>query len=267
MEPFMNNKTVLITGASLGIGYELTKIFAKNGYNLVLVSRNEKRLNEIAEQLKKEYKIKVNVVVSDLANPNAPAEIFKKVKEESLHIDILVNNAGIGVYGLFTETSFSDEKDSMQINMIALTHLTKFFLKGMVEKGEGKILNVASVASFQPGPLMAVYYATKAYVLSFSEALASELKGKGVTVTALCPGPVKTGFQERANIKNSKLDKSPFFNIITPQEVAIAGYNALMKNKRIVIPGFIFKLIPILVRLFPRRVVTEFVKFIQRKKR
>src|SRR5689334_5123910 len=163
-----SGKTALITGASSGIGYEFTRLFAKDGYDLVLVARSEKQLVQLAQELKERFGVSVRVIVKDLSNASAPEEVFNELQQEGITIDVLVNNAGFATYGMFTEIDLAAELQEMQLNMVTLTHLTKLFLPGMLQKRWGKILNVASTAAFQPGPLMAVYYATKAYVLSFS---------------------------------------------------------------------------------------------------
>ena len=195
MEITEKAKTVLITGASSGIGYELTKLFARDRYNLVLVARSESKLQQIASELTQQFGVTVKFITKDLALSTSPIEIWQELQTEGIAIDILVNNAGFATYGLFTETELQAELNMMQLNMATLTHLTKLFLQEMFPRKTGKILNIASTAAFQPGPLMAVYYATKAYVLSFSEALANELQGTGITVTVLCPGPTASGFQ------------------------------------------------------------------------
>ncbi len=181
------HKTALITGSANGIGYELASTFAENGYNLVLVDKDEEKLTLIAEEFPQKFGISVKTLVKDLSISTSPTEIFTELQQAGIKIDILVNNAGFGTYGVFSETDLTTELKMLQVNIVCLTHLTKLFLKDMITQGNGKILNVASVAAFQPGPLMAVYFATKAYVLSFSEAIANELEGTGVTVTTLCP--------------------------------------------------------------------------------
>src|SRR6266705_6646003 len=255
-------KAALITGASSGIGYELTKLFARDGYNLVLVARIQKQLMQMADELQEKYSVSVKVISKDLSAASAPEEIFTELQQESRGIDALVNNAGFATYGLFSETDLEAELQMMQVNMVTLTHLTKLFLPGMLNKRMGKILNLASTAAFQPGPLMAIYYATKAYVLSFSEALANELHGTGVSVTALCPGPTESGFQKKANMEDSKLFSG---NIADAASVALAGYRGLMAGKAVVIPGFSNKLIPWVVRLSPRGVVTRVVRRMQER--
>jgi uncharacterized protein len=250
-------KAALITGASSGIGYELTRLFARDGYNLVLVARNQKQLMQMADELKEKYSVSVKVISKDLSAASAPEEIFTELQQESIEIDALVNNAGFAVYGLFSETDLDAELQMMQVNMVTLTHLTKLFLPGMLKNRTGKILNLASTAAFQPGPLMAVYYATKAYVLSFSEALANELHGTGVSVTALCPGPTASGFQKKANMEDSKLFSG---KIMDAQTVARSGYRGLMTNKTVVIPGLRNKILVEGERFAPRKMVTRIAR-------
>ncbi len=174
------NETVLITGASGGIGYELAKQFAMNKYNLLLVARSKDKLEKLKDELEKKYMVKVNVIVKDLAKKNAATELFNQIQKENTNIDILVNNAGVGAYGKFYNIDWQRQEEMIQLNITALTELTRLFLPGMIERKNGKILNVASTAGFQPGPLMAVYYASKAFVLSFTEAIANELSGTNI---------------------------------------------------------------------------------------
>src|SRR6266852_587673 len=201
------SQTALITGASAGIGRELAKLFAKDGYNLVLVARNGSRLNQFADELQRQFSISAKALALDLASVSAPQFLFDQLTRENIAIDVLVNNAGYGKLGAFAEVSLEESLGQIQLNITALTHLTKLLLGPMLELKSGKILNVASTAGFQPGPLMAVYYATKAYVISFSEALANELSGSGVTVTCLCPGATDTEFQKRAGTEETLLFK------------------------------------------------------------
>lgn len=249
---------VLITGASNGIGYELAKHFAQNGYALVLVARNKKKLEELAQELQTMYSTKCYVLVKDLSIPGTSLEIAEELKQQAITVDILVNNAGFGLYGLFSETDAQETLDMIQVNISSLTHLTKLLLPGMMERKSGKILNVASTASFQPGPLMAVYYATKAYVLSFSEGLANELAPYGVTVTALCPGPTATGFEQRAGFGASQLFKG-----MSAKQVAVIGYEGLQQGKPVVIPGLKNWLLASSVRFIPRRVITKIIRRFQ----
>ena len=256
------SKTALITGASGGIGYELAQLFARDGYDCILVARSQAKLKELAARLEGEHRVKTLVIGKDLSRPSAVDEIFEEVTAASMPVDVLVNNAGFPVFGLFVETDLQVELEMLQVNVLALTALTKLFLKGMVERRAGRILNLASTAAFEPGPLMAVYYASKAYVLSFSEALANELRGTGVTVTALCPGPTRTGFQKRGIMEDSRLVQG---HIADPGSVALAGYRGLRAGKTIVIPGFSNKLIPWVVRVSPRGVVTRVVRRMQER--
>lgn len=247
-------KTALITGASGGIGAALARLFAADGYRLVLVARGRETLEHLAEELTRAFGVEVTVLAKDLSLPSAPEEIVAALGQAGVQIDVLVNNAGFATYGPFAQTSLAAELEMMQLNMVTLTHLTKLLLPGMLQRRDGKILNVASTAAFQPGPLMAVYYATKAYVLSFSEALADELRGSGVTVTALCPGPTRSGFQERAQMEESRLVSGRIMDVDT---VARAGYRGLMSNRTIVIPGMQNKVLAFAVRLVPRSLATR----------
>ena len=256
------SKTALITGASGGIGYELALLFGRNGYDCILVARSEDKLKELATRLENEHRVKTLVIARDLSRPIAVDEIYEEVTAASMPVDALVNNAGFPVFGLFVETDPQAELEMLQVNVVALTALTKLFLRGMVERRAGRILNLASTAAFLPGPLMAVYYASKAYVLSFSQALANELRGTGVTVTALCPGPTRTGFQKRGVMEDSGLVQG---QIADAASVALAGYRGLMAGKTIVIPGFSNKLIPWVARLSPRGMVTRVVRRTQER--
>jgi short-subunit dehydrogenase len=254
-------KTALITGAASGIGYELARIFAHDKYNLVLVDRNQLKLTEITDDFQEKFDIYVKIISKDLSKSNSPEEIFTELQQEGIQVDVLVNNVGFGTYGLFNETNLNDELEMLQVNLVCLTHLTKLFLKNMVKQGDGKILNVASSAAFQPGPLMAVYFATKAYVLSFSEALANELQGTGVTVTVMCPGTTQSAFHERTGMADSELIKKK--NMMDAETVARIGYHALMKGKTIVIPGILNKILAKIVRFIPRSLVTKIVRKMQ----
>ncbi len=251
-------KTALITGASGGIGLELARLFARDGYNLVLVARGEDKLDHVKTQLEKRRGISVRTIPKDLADPRAPEEIFNELEQADVQIDVLVNNAGYAMFDPFIEMDTKRVLDMLQVNIMALTHLSRLFLPGMVQRGHGRVLNLGSTASFLPGPLMACYYASKAYVLSFSEAIANEMHGTGVTVTALCPGPTETGFQKRASIEDSRLIKGR--RIMGAATVARTGYKALMAGKPLVIPGLSNKLIPLMARISPRGIVPEVVK-------
>ncbi len=257
------NETVLITGASSGIGLELAKVFASHQYNLVLVARTKDKMLLLKNELEHDYGISVQVLMKDLSLPNSPDEIFAELQQAAIEIGILVNNAGFGSFGPFVDSDIQNQLEMIQLNITGLTQLTKLALPRMVANRKGKILNVASTAAFQPGPLMAVYYATKAYVLSFSEALANELQDQGITVTALCPGPTRTGFEQRANLEQSKLFQK---SVMDAHRVAKLGYRGLMSNKKVVIPGFKNRVLASSVRFTPRNIVTKFVRSMQNKK-
>ncbi len=252
-------KTALITGASVGIGYELSKIFAKNNYNVVLISRNKEKLEELRNELLNMNNIFVKIITKDLSIPETPIEIFHELEKEKIDVDVLVNNAGFGLLGPFAELNLSEQLKMIQLNINSLVHLTGLFLPKMISKSSGKILNVASTAAFQPGPNMAVYYASKAFVLSFSMALHKELKNKGIVVTALCPGPTKTEFQKRARMENINLERSKLIPYMSAEKVAIDGFDGLMKGKRVVIPGQINKLGTKLVKFFPESFVLSVI--------
>ena len=255
-----SNVTVLITGASGGIGYELAKLFAKDHYNLVLVARSESKLAQFADDLYRQFGVSVKPVALDLTRAEAPQLLFDRLQSEGIGVDILVNNAGYGKLGEFSDIALEETLGQIQLNITALTHLTRLFLSHMIEKRSGKILNVASTAGFQPGPLMAVYYATKSYVILFSEALANELKEKGVTVTCLCPGPTETGFASRAGNAKSRLFQ--WFRPMSAKSVAVVGYRALMKGKTLAIAGFMNRLLAESVRLSPRKIATEVSRWV-----
>ena len=258
--PFFAPKTALITGASSGIGLELAHFFARDGYRLVLVARNRAALRELGDQLRSRYSIDVRISPKDLAHPAAPVELFQELREAGFVIDVLVNNAGFGGTGPFLQTDWNNEAEMIQVNIVALTHLTKLFLP-QIRAREGKVMNVASVAAFLPGPFMNIYYATKAYVLSFSQALAEELSGTGTTVTCLCPGPVETGFQKRAGTDAGT--RSPL--LVDVREVARAGYEGMKQGKRLVIPGWKNRLVVESLRLSPREMVTKMAAKMQKK--
>ncbi|MGG4489459.1 SDR family NAD(P)-dependent oxidoreductase [Metabacillus idriensis] len=252
-------KTVLITGASDGIGKELAYKYAHDGYRLILTARNETKLMQLAGELNHTTAI---VKAKDLSDMNQIHELFQELQDEGIHVDVLVNNAGFGLYGDFKNTSVLDELNMIDLNVKSLTLLTKLFLPHMISKKSGQVLNVASTAAFQPGPLMAVYYATKAYVLSFSEAIENELKGTGVTVSVLCPGPTETSFSERADLGQSKLFKSGVMDVKT---VADAAFEGMKKRQTLIIPGFKNKILAAAVRFMPRKTVTGIVRKTQER--
>jgi uncharacterized protein len=256
-----NRQTALVTGGSGGIGLELAKVLARHEFDLVLIARKRDALEAAAGQLEGKFAVKAHVFAADLRRPEAPQAIFDFLSNENIPIEILVNNAGIGLGGEFADTAVQRELDMIQVNISALTHLTKLFLPPMIKRHSGKILNVASTAAFQPGPLMAVYYATKAYVLSFSEALSEELRNAGVTVTALCPGPTQTDFAEAAEMTNSRLFQT--FGVADPAEVAKYGFDAMMHGRRLAIPGFRNKIIAQANRIAPRSLSAKLARMAQ----
>lgn len=250
-------KTVLITGASSGIGKALAHHFAKDGYQLVLAARGVAKMQALADDLQKQFKVAVNVIGADLETNDGAAKLHADVKARGITLSALVNNAGYGSFGEFKDAALASELAMMQLNMNTVVVLTKLFLPDLLAT-QGKILNTASTAAFQPGPYMAVYYATKSFVLSFSEAIASELEDTGVTVTALCPGPTASGFQDKADLGNSALVKGK--KLPTSEEVAALGYQAMQRGQRVYIPGFVNWAMAQSMRFTPRNLATKVVK-------
>jgi short-subunit dehydrogenase len=255
-----DRKTALITGASFGIGLELARIFARESYNLVLVARTADKLRQLASELEKAHGARSLILAVDLSEPGAAAYVLDQTTRASIQVDVLVNNAGFGQYGMFADNDLEECLRQIQLNITTLTHLTRLYLPAMIAQMSGRILNVASTAAFQPGPLMAVYFATKAYVLHFSEALANELQDSGVTVTCLCPGPTATEFHKRARTTGLRLLK---FGSMDAATVAEDGYRALIAGKPVVISGFKNRLLAKSVRFSPRRLVTAVTRKIQ----
>ncbi|MDI6450122.1 SDR family NAD(P)-dependent oxidoreductase [Anaerobaca lacustris] len=258
-----DSKTALITGASSGIGVELARIHAERGGDLVLVARRQDRLEALKADLETAHGIRAHLIVKDLARPEAAAEIHDELTSRGVNIDYLINNAGFGYGGFFHEQDWARNEAMIQVNVTALAALMRRFLPEMVARGSGRILNVASMAGFLPGPLQATYYASKAFVVSFSEAIGNELAGTGVTVTALCPGPVDTEFIEKANLRQAK----GFARPVAVRGVAEAGYDAMLKGKPVIVPGLVSKLIiHLLLRLTPRRCATAISRAMMAKK-
>ncbi len=253
---------VLITGASGGIGYELAKLFARDRHNLVLVARSADKLAQVAAELQA-LGVAVKTVALDLADAPAPKFLFDQLQREGIAIDILVNNAGFGAFGEFARMPEEEILGQIQLNITALTVLTRLFLPPMIVRRTGRIMNVASTAAFQPGPLMAVYYATKAYVLSFSEAIANELSNSGVTVTCFCPGATHTGFAKRAGTEVSRLMKR--FGAMSADKVALDGYRALMAGRTLAISGIHNWAVAQSTRFAPRKMVTAVSRWIADK--
>jgi short-subunit dehydrogenase len=251
-------EVALITGASGGIGEDLARTIAGGGRDVVLLARSAAKLQILADELSRAHKINATVLVADLSAPGAADEVARSLAERRMAIDILVNNAAFGSLGEFARENPQEQLRMLQVNVVALTMLTRFLLPGMLERRRGRILNVASTAAFQPGPLMAVYYASKAYVLSLSLALSEETADSGVTVTCLCPGPTRTGFQERAQLNESRLFRVT--SVMSSADVARAGYDAMMAGRALAIPGATNKIGAQAMRFVPRRLAAKITK-------
>ena len=254
-----SSKTVLITGASGGIGYELAKLFARDRHNLILVARSADKLTLVANELEARG-ISIKTIAIDLSEPPAPRFIYDQLQRENIAVDILINNAGFGAFGEFAHMPDEQIFGQINLNIIALTQLTKLFLPAMIQRRSGRIMNVASTAGFQPGPLMAVYYATKAYVISFSEAIANELANSGVTVTCFCPGATHTGFATRAGNDKSRLFKQ--MGAMSVERVALDGYRAVMEGRTLAISGAHNWVVAQSTRFSPRKLVTAISRWV-----
>lgn len=259
----LKKNVALITGASGGLGAEFARIHAKEGGDLILIARNKQRLESLKLGLEDNHDVNVKIIVKDLTTKNASKEVFELLMKEGVKVDILINNAGFGGHGEFSERKIEDEKEMIQLNITVLTEMSHYFVNHMILNGGGKILNVSSTASFLPGPLQAVYYATKAYVTSFSQALSEELKDKNITVTALCPGPVETGFAEAGSLNGVKA----FESAKEPYPVAKIGYSGMMKGKLIVFNEKKLNLmLNWIVPLLPRKLVLKMSRESMEKK-
>lgn len=261
-ETFMN-KTALITGASGGLGLSFVKILARDGYDVVLVARNAEKLAEIKADIESSYGVRAYVVAKDLCHTESVNEVFDATEALGLKIDVLINNAGFGDFGEFHKSDINKQIRMVDLNVIALMQLCHLYIPQMIERGSGNILNVDSIAAFQAGPLMSVYYATKAFVLSFSQALTRELKGTGVKVTALCPGPIKTNFENSSELGGSGLFKN--LKVWSPDTVAEFGYKNMKRGRSLCVCGALNKLIVFSNRLAPRALVRNAVYEIQKE--
>lgn len=250
-------RTALITGASNGLGIEFAKIHAAKGDNLVLVARGKDKMNLLKVEIEKRHDVSVYVIGRDLSETGAPKTIYNELKAQKIRVDYLINNAGFGDFGLYEKSNWEKQLQMINLNITAVAYFTRLFLPDMIKNKYGKILNLGSIASFQPGPTMSVYFATKAFVLSFSEAIANEVKGTGVTVTALCPGATATGFKTAASLDNSNLFKGA---VASSKSVAEYGYKSMMKGKTVVIHGLMNKILAFSVRFFPRNIVTAITR-------
>ena len=258
------SRYALITGASSGIGEELARVFAREGWNLIIVARRIDRLNDLANELTAKFNIEAIPLQSDLSDSNHVNELYQTIIQKDIKIEVLVNNAGFGANGAFREIDMQKQENMINLNILALTKLTHLLLPGMVSRGKGAVLNIASTAAFQPGPFMAVYYASKAYVLSFSEAINNELKGTGVSCTALCPGPTQSEFQEKADVGDKPLFKMK--TLATSKEVAEYAYKAMINKKSVAIYGLLNKIGVQLLRFTPRNIVVNIVRKLQEPK-
>ncbi|MCU0825117.1 MAG: SDR family oxidoreductase [Leptospira sp.] len=256
-------KYALITGASTGLGKDFAHSLAKMGFAPILVARNSDRLKSLANEIKQRYGVEGIVISEDLSVPNAAEKIYKTVKKLKLNVSCLINNAGYGLNGEFHKNSFSEESKMIQLNVTTLAELCHLFLQDMIQQKEGYILNVASSAAFQPGPLMTNYYATKAYVLSFSEGLSEEVRDYGITVSCLCPGPTKTEFFERAKMTGSKLIQSSLM-VMTSEEVVAQGIKALFGKQVVKIPGILNFVLATSIRITPRFLVRKIAKMLNK---
>ncbi|NVM02975.1 MAG: SDR family oxidoreductase [Candidatus Helarchaeota archaeon] len=250
-------KSALITGASSGIGYEFVKLFAKDGANLIITARSEERLLNIKREIENKHKVSVLVLAKDLSRSEAPEEICNQLGDKGIPVDILVNNAGVGYLGNFSDTDLEKHLKIIQLNILSLVHLTGLLLPSMIENGYGKILNVSSMGGFCGIPLHSVYSATKAFVLTFTESIAIELEGTGVTVTCLCPGPTKTNFFKSAEIENVRYVR---YGLMGADKVAKVGFDALKNDKTIAVPGLRNKFFIFMERFIPRKTITKMAK-------
>lgn len=257
----------LITGASKGIGLEFAKLFAKDGYPLIIVARSMDLLDELKKTLSETYQVDIKVIAKDLSKPNASKEVYEEVKQENLRVDYVINNAGFGDYGEFLDANITYHMQMIQLNIVSLMELCHYFGNDMKTRKFGKIVNLGSIASFFPGPLMATYYATKAFVLSFSEALSKELEHDGVTVTALCPGTTATNFFDNASATVDKTNLLKHMHPANPTDVAQYGYKKMMKNKVIAIHGVKNRIAIFFNRLISHRVSRNLVYKIQNKRK
>jgi short-subunit dehydrogenase len=262
--PALSKNTALITGASSGLGAEFAKLFAADGCDLVLIARRKERLERLAKELQAKHPIQVFVLAEDLSRPETPQRVFQDLSANEIEIDTVVNCAGFGLVGTVVELSLQRQLDTVEVNIAALTKLTRLFLPSMLERRRGAVLNVASTAAFQPGPNMATYYATKAYVLSFTEALAFELRGTGVKVSCVCPGPTATEFGVASGTANSPVSR---LGTLDPAKVARQAYRGLKKGKPLMVPGLMHKLGRLVVPLLPRCLVQRVVGALHHVKR
>ena len=257
-------KTALITGSASGLGYEFARFMAGKGYNLVLVDILNQELTDTHNTLENEFDIEILSITKDLAEPDSADFVYDQIKSNNIKIDLLINNAGFGDFGFFYKTDWRKENRLLQLNMVTLTQLTKLFLQDMVNQGEGKIINVASAAGFQPGPLMALYYASKSYVVSFTQSISREVRSKGVKITVVCPGVIITGFNKACGVPESYLLKKSVL-LTKPEFVVNKAYKAVNRGQAIIIPGLFNYLMVNIGRFLTRNIITNIVWRIQKK--
>jgi short-subunit dehydrogenase len=257
----MTRKLALITGAASGLGFEFCRLLAADGYDLVMVDKNQYGLEHSAHKLQQSYGISIETLAKDLGRNNAASELYKEV--EARDFDVLINNAGFGLYGHFIRTDWEIEEAMLQLSVLNLTHLTKLILQKMIQRGSGKVMNVASLAAFQPSPTMSLYYASKGYMLYFSEAVANELKGTGVSLTVLLPGLFNTNFARTAARNSGSAERHEKVVNTTVEQVALKALKGMMKGKIRVIPGFSSKVISMLPRFLPRNFVLSTLRRVQ----
>ena len=256
-------KTALITGGAGGIGFELARVYAKNSYNVLLIDINDKALVESKSKLEKEFSITASTLAIDLSSEKAAEKIYKYTTENNIVVNTLINNAGFGVYGKYSVSDWSREQSMMNIHVYITAALTKYYLKEMVKRNEGQVLNVASLAGFQPGPFMSMYYATKAFVISFTESISREHKDTNINISVLCPGITKTGFQKSVSENSDPKAR----NMASAQNVAEYAFEKLKQNKVVIIPGFKNKILSILPGLLPRSMARNILFNAQSKNR
>lgn len=251
-------KNAVVTGGASGIGLEFVKLLIDDNYKVFIIDNNKENLDALPEIISPD---KFQPIKLDLSKITSPKIIYEKLKNKN--IEILINNAGFGIFGKFYKTKWESDAEMINLHVINTAHLTKLFLKDMIIRNKGKILNISSVAAFQPGPMMSIYYATKAFILHFTEAISNEVKDKNITISVLCPGQTKTNFQGNVSTKKNKIS----FNTGCPVEVAKYGYNALKNKITVSVPGFMNKIIVQLNRLLPRSTSVNLVRYIQEKNR
>ncbi len=255
----------LVTGGTSGIGKGFAHALARDGINLVIVARNEARLKEVKSELEARYSIEVKIIPRDLADPEAPAQVFEIIKQEGVVLSVLVNNAGFNVHGKFEETDLDEEVKMLRLHVIAATELTKLFLRQRDRQMENMILNVASIAGLVPGPLVSVHFATRAYILSFSLALSNELQGSDVHVTCLCPGPTRSAFFGRANMSDVRLASGKPIRLMDSRTVAAIGYDALKKRRVVIVPGYLNKILAFMAAFAPRWLAIKVTRWLMER--